>query len=221
MNEPGKFSCVCPKGYQLQGTRLCQGKHPPPLPSQNKTPSSRCFQSHKGCTESILIILWQQVYFCSVPVRWNIMSCFLLQILMNVKQGNISVLTHRPVWISTDDTNVWTRTGAKSPMCRCLKSEWRLMKASVCSYANTHFFIHLFPIPKICASHHLRIELAPVLSMAQTGFPHPPITFSTYNVQTFLLSTLQCNKKTITEWASVGSVTGVGHYEHIPDELAI
>lgn len=25
MNEPGKFSCVCPEGYQLLGTRLCQG----------------------------------------------------------------------------------------------------------------------------------------------------------------------------------------------------
>lgn len=25
VNEPGKFSCVCPEGYQLQGTRTCQG----------------------------------------------------------------------------------------------------------------------------------------------------------------------------------------------------
>lgn len=27
VNEPGKFSCVCPEGYQLLGTRLCQGQH--------------------------------------------------------------------------------------------------------------------------------------------------------------------------------------------------
>lgn len=25
VNEHGKFSCVCPDGYQLLGTRLCQG----------------------------------------------------------------------------------------------------------------------------------------------------------------------------------------------------
>lgn len=26
VNEPGKFSCMCPEGYQLQGSRLCQGE---------------------------------------------------------------------------------------------------------------------------------------------------------------------------------------------------
>lgn len=26
VNEPGKFSCVCPEGYQLVGTRMCQGE---------------------------------------------------------------------------------------------------------------------------------------------------------------------------------------------------
>lgn len=26
VNEPGRFSCVCPPGYQLLGSRLCQGK---------------------------------------------------------------------------------------------------------------------------------------------------------------------------------------------------
>lgn len=54
VNEPGKFSCVCPEGYQLQGTRLCQGKRLhflPPVP----TPSSLCFQSHRFCTVSTLI----------------------------------------------------------------------------------------------------------------------------------------------------------------------
>lgn len=25
VNEHGKFSCVCPDGYQLLSTRLCQG----------------------------------------------------------------------------------------------------------------------------------------------------------------------------------------------------
>ncbi|CAG14115.1 unnamed protein product, partial [Tetraodon nigroviridis] len=37
VNEPGKFSCVCPEGYQLQGTRLCQGKHPAPPPPLKST----------------------------------------------------------------------------------------------------------------------------------------------------------------------------------------
>lgn len=26
VNEPGKFSCMCPEGYQLLGSRLCQGE---------------------------------------------------------------------------------------------------------------------------------------------------------------------------------------------------
>lgn len=27
VNQPGSYRCVCPEGYQLQGTRMCQGRH--------------------------------------------------------------------------------------------------------------------------------------------------------------------------------------------------
>lgn len=55
VNEPGKFSCMCPEGYQLQGTRLCQGKHTASLPSLQSEHLPLCAFSHKCCTESTLI----------------------------------------------------------------------------------------------------------------------------------------------------------------------
>lgn len=59
VNEPGKFSCVCPEGYQLLGTRLCQGKHTCLcfLPKTNTyTPSvSQC-----------PFILWRLLCSCSL-----------------------------------------------------------------------------------------------------------------------------------------------------------
>lgn len=81
VNEPGKFSCVCPEGYQLLGTRLCQGKHTRLHFLHKLTPSTLCFQSNNRCTDSeYLFILWQQLYsctlvYCPVPAESNIMSC--------------------------------------------------------------------------------------------------------------------------------------------------
>lgn len=71
VNEPGKFSCVCPEGYQLQGTRLCQGKYTRLHFLPKRTPTSLCFQSHKRCTESILIHSLTAALFssCSCPIE--------------------------------------------------------------------------------------------------------------------------------------------------------
>lgn len=37
---------MCPEGYQLQGTRLCQGKHPRLGPLPPNTELSLCLASH-------------------------------------------------------------------------------------------------------------------------------------------------------------------------------
>lgn len=54
VNEPGKFSCVCPEGYQLQGTRLCQGKHTRLHFLPKRTPTSVLSESQ--------MLLWVNTY---------------------------------------------------------------------------------------------------------------------------------------------------------------
>lgn len=81
---------------------------PPPFPPQNKTPSALCSSvkpphPHQLHPEPCVV--------------------FPLQILMNVKQVSISVTTHKPVSTSSGGTSAWTRTDARTLMCKCLKSE--------------------------------------------------------------------------------------------------
>ena len=66
VNEPGKFSCVCPEGYQLLGTRLCQGKHTcfcflPKL-------TSPCSRICKCCADSVLIHSSTEALFFYTPI---------------------------------------------------------------------------------------------------------------------------------------------------------
>lgn len=76
VNEPGKFSCMCPEGYQLLGTRLCQGKHARLHFLPKLTPFTLCFQSHNHCTDSLLIhSLTAALFWCTVLFLLNQTSC--------------------------------------------------------------------------------------------------------------------------------------------------
>lgn len=65
---------------------------------------------------------------------------------MNVKQASISAPTHRPAWTSTDGTSVWTQTGARSLMYRCLRSEWHLVKAHTLSHTFSQLLKYVLAI---------------------------------------------------------------------------
>lgn len=125
----------------------------------------------------------------------------------------ISVVRHRPVWTSMEATSVWTPTAAKSHTSRCLRSEWHLMKARVCSNANTHSYTPFPNYSEMCWL-STQYKISPCIQLS-SNFKIIPITFSRFrsNFADFCFwNVVQCGKKTITVnkcsqvWVSVNTV---------------
>ncbi|MGH0127530.1 UNVERIFIED_CONTAM: hypothetical protein FKN15_052741 [Acipenser sinensis] len=48
VNEPGRYSCVCPDGYQLQGTRMCQDINECETRTDNCREDEMCWNYYGG-----------------------------------------------------------------------------------------------------------------------------------------------------------------------------
>lgn len=178
VNEPGKFSCVCPEGYQLQGTRTCQGNAGLPsfLPWCSERVTNAALSQHAwSCSNLKLCLLcrYKRMWNRWAPVHWH----------ADLRQHPRAV----PVC-------------GQRPLPRTLRSSvWQVSEGGVSSYPNT-------PFPHYWSMRWLSAQSI-ISPKAEYKITSITFSTSESNTPVFLfLHGLQCKKWTITAVSKVQQV---------------
>lgn len=175
VNEPGKFSCVCPEGYRLLGTRMCQGECARLHFLLKLTPSPLCSQSHKWCTESMPIHPCSRAPVCCSAKHHKLFARFRYKRMWNGRtrvHGDAELREHpRTIPVCGQER----LPGTLHPsVWQVSDTSWKLL----CAYANTQLHTPFLNYSNMCWPSAPSI-ISPCAEFGSNS-KITPITFSTY-----------------------------------------